>query len=139
MKIKLYRLYPGVEENDLTPIHIEIKGKIGDNVELSYDDEKYMPSGVIVSTNKFYCEKNNTYKGVFKDINFNYKFKFYQSHEDDNGKLAGIEGYAHLNFYKAFKMEWIFRRCWAQQNKNILWILGFVLSIVALLMNYFKT
>lgn len=129
MKIKLYKPYPGISEEKMTPIEINISGKLGEHIQLLFDKEySEIPNGIDVAVNVFHCEKDNTYKKVFKKINLNYRFKFYHTHEYDDSSLAGIEGYTYLNFYKKMKIEWLFKRSWFQQNKNIKWFLGIIIT-----------
>ncbi|MCX6733922.1 MAG: hypothetical protein NTX63_03850 [Candidatus Peregrinibacteria bacterium] len=128
MKINIYKPNLGIRLKKLTSIQVEINGKIATHFERTEDNLPWPTSKV------FSCETDNTYEKEFEELKLNHRFTFFASHESDDDLLANLTGYAHLNFFKKTKMDWLFKRHWLQKGDNVKWLIGVPLSIITALL-----
>ena len=131
MKIKLYKININTRERDLNPMEFDIDGRlISYFEEPDYSDPDYSNYGFFYERDYDY-KYDNKYKNKFRKLKLNYQFIIRDNGDEfDDATIANFEGYAHLNYIQRIKMAWIFKRAWIQNNENMKWLIGLIMSFL---------
>lgn len=132
MKIKIYRPYLGIDPEELVPIEVEINGKVVTYCIIRTEEGYPFPEQGF-----FACEPDNNFEKQFQNLKLNHRFTFHQSFPDDDSSLVGELGYAHLNFIKKTRINWIFKRHWLQKEDNIKWLIAIPIAIMTTLITIY--
>lgn len=128
MKLKIYQLWEDANESNLRYTEVEVRGNY---LEYTHIPEAPYQDDHFENTRRFFTyTKDVSYEKMFKAIKPNYFFEIFQSNVykgSDESSIAGLNGYAHLNFFQKNYLDWNNNKHWLQHPSK--W-LGTILNII---------